>query len=503
MKTCIKHLIFILALIAGLGLMLSGRVPAQTFTALHDFTALDSSGTNSDGAAPDAGLILSGGTLYGTANNGGIADRGTVFKVNTDGTGFTNLYSFSATSGPFPQTNRDGAFPRAVLLLSGTNLYGTAWQGGNAGFGTVFRVNTDGTSFTNLHSFPAISGPNPPTNSAGASPLAGLVLSGNTLYGTAFSGGTNGTGTVFALNTDGTGFTDLHNFPATSGPVPATNSEGAFPEAGLVLSGNTLYGTAAGGGTNGTGTVFALNTDGSGFRNLHHFGVRSGSSLTNSDGSSPEAGLVLSGGTLYGTADIGGTNGTGTVFSLNTNGTAFAILHVFMTRSGNSSPNGDGANPSGPLILSGDTLYGTATGGGTNGTGTVFALNTNGTGFANLYNFTALDPITSTNHDGDHPNGPLILSGETLYGTASEGGDSLFGTVFSLALEPHLNILLSGTNVILTWPANSTGFALEFVTNLVSPAVWNTNLPAPVATNGTNTVTNAISGTQRFYRLSQ
>ena len=104
-------------LIAGLGLMLDGRLTAQTFTNLHSFI-----GQPSDGDFPDAGLILSGNTLYGTASGGGSSGNGTVFAVNTDGTSFTTLYSFTAlVSG----TNSDGAGPVAGLILSGNTLYGT------------------------------------------------------------------------------------------------------------------------------------------------------------------------------------------------------------------------------------------------------------------------------------------------------------------------------------------------------------------------------------------
>src|SRR5665213_1169229 len=438
MKTFIINLFLLPALIAGLGLIMVGRVTAQTFTTLHSFTAL-SGITNSDGMLPLAGLILSGNTLYGTANNGGSADNGTVFRVNTDGSSFTNLHSFTAFV-----SNRDGADPRASLLISGTNLYGTTYDGGSSECGTVFRVNTDGTVFTNLHTFPLVSAPYPTTNSDGAYPQTVLLLVGVSLYGTTYSGGTNGTGAVFALNTNGTGFTNLHYFAAISGPL-ATNGDGANPMGGLIISGNTLYGTAPNGGTNGAGTVFALNI----------------------------------------------------------NGTSFANLHNFTARSGPSSTNGDGAYPTGPLVLSGGTLYGMAGGGGTNGTGTMFALNTDGTRFTNLYNFTAEDPITGTNRDGAFPNGGLILSGKTLYGTASRGGNSFNGTVFSLSLAPQLAIMLSGINVILTWPANFTGFTLQSTTNLVSPVVWSTVSPGPVVVNGQYAVTNSTSGTNKFYQLSQ
>jgi uncharacterized repeat protein (TIGR03803 family) len=485
-------------LIAGLGLIMVGRVTAQTFTTLHNFSAL-SGITNSDGKLPDAGLILSGNTLYGTANNGGSADNGTVFRVNTDGSSFTNLHSFTAFASG---TNSDGADPRASLLISGTNLYGTAYEGGSSDCGTVFRVNTDGTDFTNLHSFPLVSGPYPPTNSDGAFPLAGLVLSGSTLYGTAADGGTNGCGTVFAINTDGTRFTNLYTFTASSGS-PATNRDGVHPSGTLILAGNILYGTAYQGGTNGSGTVFALNANGTVFTNLYTFAATHGYPYTNNDGDFPYGGLILSGDTLYGTAENGGSSGNGTVFAVNTNGTGFTNLYNFTANPGPNYTNTDGVNPEAGLILSGKTLYGTAPAGGNSEYGTVFALNTDGTGFMNLYNFTAEDSITGTNRDGADPSGGLISSGKTLYGTASHGGNSSNGTVFGLSLAPQLAIMLSGINVILTWPTNATGFTLEFATNLVPSAVWNTNLPAPSAINGTNTVTNAINGTQKFYRLSQ
>jgi formylglycine-generating enzyme len=69
--------------------------------------------------------------------------------------------------------------------------------------------------------------------------------------------------------------------------------------------------------------------------------------------------------------------------------------------------------------------------------------------------------------------------------------------------QMHLTIIRSAANVILTWPTNATGFTLQSTTNLVSPAVWNTVSPAPVIVNGQNAVTNPISGTRKFYRLSQ
>jgi uncharacterized repeat protein (TIGR03803 family) len=496
MKACIKRAL-LPVMMACLGSLLTWRGAAQTVTVLHGFTATDTNtGTNTDGANPQAGLVVSGNTLYGTAYAGGNSGSGTVFALNTNGKGFTNLYNFTGGS--------DGGGPESALILSGNTLYGTAPVGGGRGNGTLFALNTNGMGFTNLYSFTAF-----PvgyfTNSDGAGPYAGLILSGNTLYGTAEGGGRSGNGTVFRVNTNGLDFTNLYSFTATSGAEGffgnGTNSDGAHPVAGLILSGNTLYGTAGQGGRGGNGTVFRINTDGTGFTNLYSFTAFPSGYFTNSDGSYPYAGLILSGNTLYGTAVYGGSSANGTVFAINTNGTGFTNLYSF-AGSGN-----DGAEPQAALILSGGTLYGTTEQGGISSfSGTVFDISTNGTGFTTLYSFTQAYTNSLglfTNSDGFSLYAGLILLGNTLYGTAYGGGISGEGTVFSLFIPPQLTIIRSGTNVMLTWPTNATGFTLEFATNLVSPAVWKTNATAPVVIGGQNTVTNPISGYQQFFRLMQ
>jgi uncharacterized repeat protein (TIGR03803 family) len=152
------------------------------------------------------------------------------------------------------------------------------------------------------------------------------------------------------------------------------------------------------------------------------------------------------------------------------------------------------------LVLSGSTLYGTTESGGGSGQGTVFKLNTDGTGYATLYSFTGGD-------DGANPQAGLILSDNTLYGTAQKGGSSGQGTVFSLALAPvsapQLTIIRSEAYVSLTWPTNAAGFTLQSTTNLASPAVWAAVSRGPVVVNGQNAVTNPISGARQFFRLSQ
>jgi uncharacterized repeat protein (TIGR03803 family) len=481
MKRRINNLLLLLALIVALVLLLAGQVRAQTFTTLHTFTKTNPhTGANSDGATPIAGLVLSGNTLYGTAFDGGALDAGTVFAVNTDGTGFKTLSSLTTV-----------VQPTAQLVLSSNTLYGTTRQGfGSFVNGTVFRVKTDGTGFTILHSFA--------TGNGGANPLAGLVLSDTTLYGTTSDIYGSDTGTVFKINTDGTGFTNLYSF--TGG------SDGDAPEAGLVLSGNMLYGTTYGGGDSGFGAVFAVNTDGTGFTTLYSFTTAPCCPYINSDGAFPEAGLVLSGNTLYGTASIGGDFGRGTVFAVNTDSTGFTNLYIFTGGS-------DGGTPEAGLILSGNTLYGTANGGGSSdsdsGSGTVFAVKTDGTGFTNLHSFSEYsidtNDFTRTNTDGANPSAPLILSGNTLYGTTGYGGSSGSGTVFSLTLPspPSLTIIPLGATVVLRWPTNAAGFALQWSTNLTSPIVWSESTDARNVVGAQFTVTNTNSAAARFFRLKQ
>ena len=488
MKTKVTNLFLpcIHVLVAGILSFHIHRVSAQTLAMLHTFTAPGTYGINSDGAGP-AGLLVSENTLYGTASAGGASGEGTVFRLNTDGAGFTRLHSFTAMNNG---TNSDGGDPRGKVILSENTLYGTAFFYGPYGGGTVFAVETNGANFRVLHSFTGAGD--------GSGPQARLTLSGTTLYGTTSLGNSFGQGSVFALNTDGTGFTNLYYFTALAPYY--TNSDGANPSCELTLSGDTLYGTAYNGGEFGNGTVFSIKTNGTRFTNLHSFtaGVWSFPYLTNADGANPSSKLILFNGTLYGTAPSGGTAGVGTLFAVETDGTGFRTLRSFTGGS-------DGSAPGGLVISSGGTLFGTASGGGSFGHGTIFALKADGTGFEVLHNFAAghYDSFGNfINSEGAAPSEVYLLS-NSLYGTAYNGGASGFGTVFSLKLpQPQLTLIDVRSDVIVTWPTNATGFTLQSTTNLLSP-FWTTASPPPVVINGQNTVTNTISGTQQYYRLSQ
>jgi uncharacterized repeat protein (TIGR03803 family) len=147
-------------------------------TSLYSFT-----GTN-DGANPFGGLVqASDGNFYGTTSSGGTNGDGTVFRITTSGA-LTTLYSFTGTN--------DGANPQAGLVqASDGSFYGTTYNGGTNNAGTVFKISANGV-LTTLYSFTG-------TND-GANPQAGLVQSSDgSFYGTTYNGGVVGAGTVFRL----------------------------------------------------------------------------------------------------------------------------------------------------------------------------------------------------------------------------------------------------------------------------------------------------------------
>ncbi len=320
---------------------------------LHDF------GAGSDGQNPRAGLVDVGGMLYGTTTRGGsyacygssYVNCGTVFSITRSGTEKV-LHSFNG----YPN---DGARPSAGLIDVKGTLYGTTGLGGRGecyysgqACGTVFSITTAGAEGV-LYNFTG--------SPDGAFPHAGLIDIKGTLYGTTASGGKHGYGMVFGITAGGAEKL-LHSFGA--------GSDGRNPFAGLIDIKGKLYGTTGAGGAYscgshvGCGTVFSITLGGT-ENVLHSFG-------NGTDGANPRASLIELNGKLYGTTYAGGSYrcgsncGYGTVFSITPGGTE-KVLHSF----GNGS---DGANPYSSLIDVKGTLYGTTEVGGAHGYGTVFSL---------------------------------------------------------------------------------------------------------------------------------
>jgi uncharacterized repeat protein (TIGR03803 family) len=371
---------------------------AQDHWVMHHFNGLDGDNPTS--------LLLSGTTFFGATYSGGNSNRGTVFRLDTDGSNFMVLKDF---------TGDDGASPWGNLVLSGGTLYGTTTSGGNSNCGTVFKLRTDGSDFTVLKQFGGSDGMEP----------RGLTIIDTTLYGTTFHGGISNRGTIFKLNTDGSDFTLLKEFTDDPEMVGMGSLDGCWPSGCLARSGTNLYGTTMYGGSLGRGVVFKINTDGTGYTVLHH-----GKST---DGGHYFLGVTVVDATLYGATSMGsGGSSLADIFRLNTDGSGFTLLAPLTGFNGTSASS---------LVLSGSHLYGSAFQGGLSNAGTVFMLNPDGSQLIPIKHF--------RNFDGFSPRS-LVLSDAVLYGVTGSGGSSDHGTMFGLSLPPP---------VIFKLPASQTAEA--------------------------------------------
>ena len=396
----------------------------------------------------------------------------------------------------------DASHSQAALGISGNALFGTSLAGGNNGAGTVFRMETNG-SVSVLRHFATID-PHTATNFGGASPSSALVEAGGRFYGTATAGGAAANGTIFSVATNGTGFSVLRNFSGLDAQS-GTNTDGAIPAGGLIADGGVLYGTTAAGGPGGSGTVFSIRTNGADFTTLHGFSAPDPATLTNIDGAMPCGRLVLSDGTLYGTTFSGGHGGRGTLFSMQTNGNDFTVLHHFSALDPESRTNSGGASPGAGLTLSGNVLYGTAPLGGPGGAGTIFSFHLNSTQFTKLHAFAAVSS-NGTNAHGAFPVAPVVRAGSALFGTAFSGGPGGSGTVFRIPLAANPAVI---TNVMLqtngTFTVHFTGDAdstnvIQSTTSLNPPVTWQ-NVSTNVANaDGAWDFAETNDGAVRFYR---
>jgi uncharacterized repeat protein (TIGR03803 family) len=376
--------------------------PAQTFTTLLNFDATNGSG-------PVAGLIqATDGNLYGTTYYG---DYGTVFKITPSGT-LTTLHFFDGT---------DGSEPDGLIQASDGNFYGTTNGGRPNGAGSVFKITPDGT-LTTLYTFCSQSGcadgghPTPP----------GLVQAANgDLYGTTAGGNGIGYGTVFKITTSGT-LTTLHSF------CSKTNcADGSTPASGLIQASNgDLYGTTYSGGAYGAGTVFKITPTGT-LTTLYNFCSVVGNGLC-LDGEDPVGALVQdTNGNFYGTTYHGGSspNGYGTVFKMTPGGTLTTLLSFDGTDGYGPQPR------PGLVQATDGNLYGTTLEGGAylSDGGTVFKITTGGT-LTTLHSFCSVVQNGDC-EDGQYPYAGLVQhTNGILYGMAYEGGTSNNGTVYSLSM---------------------------------------------------------------------
>jgi uncharacterized repeat protein (TIGR03803 family) len=258
--------------------------------------------------------------------------------------------------------------------------------------------------------------------------------------------------------------------------------------------GTNLYGTTSAGGTNGSGTIFRISTNGTSFTVLHHF---DDNDFNGDHGTRPLTGLVYAGGTLFG---MGGS----VIYSINTNGAGFTVLESVGSYVDNSAMNTSG------LIVSNGTLYGVINGAGAGfyDEGQVFALTTNGVGYADFHDFTTLVQTNLagvyTNYDGILPGGgPLLLNG-MLFGAASQGGTNGNGVIFQASPPPTiLSSQASGNNLLFSFQTfDGLSYTVQKSTNLIGSnwILYSNFMGNSTIKQFTVPITNSP---QLYFRLSQ
>jgi uncharacterized repeat protein (TIGR03803 family) len=379
------------------------------------------SGTG-NGSRPQCILAMDAhGNLYGTTATGGNTNGGLVFRVTPHGGGVwteETIHSFDSAA--------DGTGPSGgVVLDAAGNVYGTTVSGGAFGLGTAFELSQVGGSYhlTVIHSFGS--------TGDGIFPYAQMIfdaegnLYGTTAYGGAFGTGEEGGGTVFEISPQGGGLWSeqvLHSFASGEDGVQVSGGV-AFDSAG------NLYGATFVGGTHGDGIIYELSPQTGGTWTetiVHNF------SGGTADGRLPMAGVTLdAAGNVYGTTSAGGPYARGVVFELVPQGGGVWSekgLHAF----GNGL---DGANPEGEVLLdAAGNVYGTTYDGGKygdsyGGVGTFYELSQT----AGIWSEAKLSSFGSTNKDAGYPMSGLIFDPVgNIYGTSTGGGEVGNGTVFQI-----------------------------------------------------------------------
>ncbi|HLY05644.1 MAG TPA: choice-of-anchor tandem repeat GloVer-containing protein [Rhizomicrobium sp.] len=391
-------------------------VNSATETVVYSFCSQVHKSTCTDGEYPTA-VIDGNGTLYGAAA-GGTCGNGTVFALDPQTGTLTTLHSFCKS-----RLTGDGSGPNRPTYSNGT-LYGTTGAGGlyppegyRKGGGTIFSIDLATGSETIDYEFPRSD------NKTRAPGTALLELSG-IFYGIASGGG--GTycggdcGTVFAFNPGSGTESEFYRF---CGQPNCT--DGTSPFAKLNHVNGLLYGTTYMGGAHFAGAVFSLNPGTGAESVVYSFCSQRTRKINCTDGSSPFASVVGLNGYLYGTTAGGGAYGYGTVFSINLETGSETVLHSF------GKTSSDGMQPRNALLKSGSLLYGTTVLGGDpycdngSGCGTVFSIDPTTGAEKVLYSF-GVQPS-----DGQFPYGELIEMNGALYGTTSLGGAQNAGTVFA------------------------------------------------------------------------
>jgi uncharacterized repeat protein (TIGR03803 family) len=505
--------------IASAALLLTvAPTQAQTVSATKPFSTL----MFFSGVSPTGNVTVGhDGALYGPTSPGGGAFVGLFYRLAADASSIRTIYQYGLTYDANFERIFLGAQPSGQMLLASDGYFYGTTQSTNrfGGSGTIYRMEQSGAGYTKLYEFAPVTveytrnSIGYAINNTGFRPTAPLIegIVGGVggvggvryLFGSTQLGGLNGTGVIFRFRLDNNEFTVLHHFAeaaitpvlnsssqptftpppenypivnfvtnpdgrlvngrtppfGTTDPVVENNNGGVNPNRRLLLVGNVLYGTTTNGGAYGTGVVFKLNADGTGFRSTsfaaspknidappenpdpslppptdprsEYYG--NGKRKLNETGSYPASSLVQIGNDIYGTTSAHGaypagsvdpTNpttapptsptaprysssaGYGTMFRFDSNSATPVIEVVFdftggennsLTVAPRSMPSRPGSDASGDLIvINGTTIVGTTQ---TNGILIDATAPTNDTsGVGSVYKFdtaATTDPFSS------------------------------------------------------------------------------------------------------------
>lgn len=410
-----------------------------------------------DGLAfPEGPLYAApGGTLLGTtsifySSSCGYCGPGAVYSVKPTTSGPPTISTIWLFDGP------DGAEPETGVVRGAEgSLYGTTTTGGvnfyacaseYEGCGVLFKLTKTGSAWseTVLHYFNSEYGPPDDGIAPGGPPL----LVNGTLFGITMGGGVYpyDYGTMYKESTNGTGYQIVHRFDASAEAPVGT----LIMDSSGRLYGETQGGESGGsscGGSLGCGTVYRINSDGSGYTVLYQF-----KGLAYGDGGDPTGYLTLVNGNLFGATDVGGQSGCGdtyadpgcgTLFELrkNSNGAyTETVIYKF-----SADPNGSSPLPWGMVLDSANgNLYGTTLqagdcsgsyGGSSGSCGTIFKLNPSTGAYSTIYQFDGAP-------DGALPHGAPAISNGVLWGETYAGGLNKTGTIWSWSI-PVINARVS------------------------------------------------------------
>ncbi len=393
------------------------NVDGSGFTRVHDFTGID-------GSLPHGSLVESSGKFWGMTSAGGVNDFGVLFSLELSGSGFEKVYDFDESTG---------SNPYGSLVESGNRLWGMTYGGGENSMGVIFNLDPFSQVYSKVLDF---------DDANGAFPYGSLYESGGLLWGMTSQGGDNHNGVIFKLNSNLLELVKVYDFDLI---------EGAAPYGDLVESGNRLWGITYGGGDFGYGVVFSMSNDGTDYRSDYDFDGTSGryptGSLTVSgeklwgstpnlfsidndgsnftlqhvfdfvfEGHAPHGSLTLSNGKLWGMTTYGTTTSFGSIFSVNEDGSGFSKVHAFN--------NDEGVDPMASLLNVDGKLWGMTAKGGAEGYGTIFTVDSDGSNFIQIHEFTSTD--------GAFPWNNLVRKGDKLWGVTYYGGNNHKGVIFSI-----------------------------------------------------------------------